>query len=294
MPADPYVNLYTSDFLAGTSGMTAATKGVYITLLCLMYEAEEPLSQSWAVLARRCGCTLPSFKKAIAEMQDEAKVTVSDHGIWSEKCDKHIARRRERRAGAKAAADERWKKTQQKQGKGDADAMRKPCQPEPEPEPKRDTNVSLARDAREDEFARFWEIVPRKKGKGAAEKAFAKARKIASLAEIIDGMERYARQREGQDPQYTCHPATWLNQKRWTDEHDHTQADFHLDVEKMLGDRNGIQRTSEINHHEPQQLSAPVPAPDASGHGRQLDRDQDDSRGNQQPHLSLIKPRCFG
>lgn len=145
MSGDPYVNLYTSDFLAGTSGMTAATKGVYITLLCLMYEAEAPLQQSWATLARRCGCTLPAFNRAISDLQDDGKVTVSDAGIWSEKCDKHIARRRERQSSAKAAADKRWEKAQENQRPPDANATRGTCQPEPEPE-YRDTVVSLRRE----------------------------------------------------------------------------------------------------------------------------------------------------
>lgn len=143
MTETPYVPFYTSDFLGGTSGMTASTKGVYITLLCLMYEAEGPLKQRWEVLARRCGCTLPAFKKAIEDLVDDEKVDVSKAGIWSEKCEKHIQRRAERRNSAKAAAESRWQKTQQKQSKRDAAAMRTQCQPEPEPEYLRDTNVSL-------------------------------------------------------------------------------------------------------------------------------------------------------
>jgi len=79
----PYVPFYTGDFLAGTSGMTAATKGVYITLLCLMYEAEAPIPQSWDSLARRCGCTLPAFKKAVSALNDEGKIEVTNAGIWS-------------------------------------------------------------------------------------------------------------------------------------------------------------------------------------------------------------------
>lgn len=130
----PYVPFYTSDFLAGTSGMTAATKGVYITLLCLMYEAEGPLPQQWETLARRCGCTLPAFKKAIQSLVDDGKMAETDGGLWSKKCEKHIAQRRERRNSAKSAANTRWQKTKQKQGKGDASAMRTQCQPEPEPE----------------------------------------------------------------------------------------------------------------------------------------------------------------
>lgn len=94
MSDKPFVPFYTSDFLAGTSGMTAATKGVYITLLCLMYEKEEPIGQSWDMLARRCGCTLPAFKKAVECLQDDGKIEVNDGKIWSEKCEKRIGKTR--------------------------------------------------------------------------------------------------------------------------------------------------------------------------------------------------------
>jgi uncharacterized protein YdaU (DUF1376 family) len=135
MSESPYVNFYTSDFLAGTSGMTAACKGVYITLLCQMYEREAPLHQEWDTLARRCGCTLPAFKRAVAALVDDGKLTVTDAGIWSEKCDKHIALRRERQISAKAAAEKRWEKDKRKQRNSDATACSAQCQPEPEPEP---------------------------------------------------------------------------------------------------------------------------------------------------------------
>lgn len=142
MSEAPYVPFYTSDFLAGTSGMTAATKGVYITLLCLMYEAEAPLPQSWETLSRRCGCTLPAFRKAIESLSDDAKISLTDAGLWSQKCDKHIAHRRERQSSAKAAAKKRWEKDKQKQSKPYAEASSAQCQPEPEPDIREDTDVS--------------------------------------------------------------------------------------------------------------------------------------------------------
>ncbi len=143
MTASPYVQFYTSDFLAGTSGMTAGTKGVYITLLCLMYEAEAPLAQSWGNLARRCGASNSGFKKAIEELLDEDKITVDDAGIWSAKVEKHLSYRHELTRKNREAAKVRWEKTQQKQQPDDAGALQTQCQPEPEPEPiKEDTNVS--------------------------------------------------------------------------------------------------------------------------------------------------------
>jgi len=152
----PYIPFYTSDFLGGTGGMTAAQKGVYITLLCLIYEEEGPVPQSWDMLARRCGCTLPAFKKAVEALQQDGKIEVINGAIWSPKCAKHITQRGERRNSARSAAEKRWQKTEQKQGKPDANAMRGQCQPEPEPEYTEDTSVSS--DADGVDFAKaIWE-----------------------------------------------------------------------------------------------------------------------------------------
>jgi len=70
----------------------------------------------------------------------------------------------------------------------------------------------------DDDFEKFWDVVPRKVGRGQAEKAWRAALKGADAATIIAAMKRYAEQRKGQEQQYTAHPSTWLNGKRWLDE----------------------------------------------------------------------------
>lgn len=65
---------------------------------------------------------------------------------------------------------------------------------------------------------KFWPAYPRKVSKGAAEKAYRAARKIATLDEIISGVNRYAKKRAGKEKEYTSYPATWLNAKGWTDD----------------------------------------------------------------------------
>ena len=66
----------------------------------------------------------------------------------------------------------------------------------------------------------FWSAYPRKTGKGAARKAWAKATDrppiLAILANIQAHVDSDQWQREG--GQFIPHPATWLNQKRWDDE----------------------------------------------------------------------------
>ena len=183
----PYVPFYTSDFLGGTSGMTAATKGVYITLLCLMYEEEGPLPQKWDTLARRCGCTLPAFTKAIQDLVDDGKVAVLGSGLWSEKCEKHIAQRCERRDSAKAAAEKRWEKVKQNQGMSDADAMPETCQPEPKKEKSnieaRDIRAILCQSASDAAVTSF--IAYRRKSKGKALTVTAATRLAKQLDEIF-------------------------------------------------------------------------------------------------------------
>ncbi|MEW1813256.1 hypothetical protein AB0284_21445 [Pseudarthrobacter phenanthrenivorans] len=68
------------------------------------------------------------------------------------------------------------------------------------------------------EFDQFWAAYPRRVGKQAAIKAWAKAVKITEPQKIIDAAASYARTVRDKDPQYTAHPSSWLNAGRWDDE----------------------------------------------------------------------------
>lgn len=87
----------------------------------------------------------------------------------------------------------------------------KPISPKPSIEPSVKPNISS-------DFEKFYNVYPRKVGKQAALKAFAKSLTIASADEIIAGALRY-----GNDPNlpfdqnFIPHPATWLNAGRWED-----------------------------------------------------------------------------
>lgn len=60
-------------------------------------------------------------------------------------------------------------------------------------------------------FDEFWAVYPRKRDKLAAQRAYKRALKITSAAEILRGANLYAKERAGHDANYTKHPATWLN-----------------------------------------------------------------------------------
>ncbi|QIG68247.1 DNA replication protein [Rhizobium phage RHph_Y1_10] len=60
----------------------------------------------------------------------------------------------------------------------------------------------------------FWPRYPNKVGKPVALKSYLKARKDATTAEILGGLDAYVRKT---DDRPWCNPSTWLNQSRWTD-----------------------------------------------------------------------------
>ena len=68
------------------------------------------------------------------------------------------------------------------------------------------------------EFDEWWEMVPRKKAKGGALKAYRTARKKVSAETIFDGTRRWVAESKGKDLAYVPYPATWLNQERWADD----------------------------------------------------------------------------
>jgi len=66
-----------------------------------------------------------------------------------------------------------------------------------------------------DGFEDFWAAYPRKIGKGAARKAWIKALTKTDPATVLSAVRS---QPWPADVQFLPHPATWLNQERWTDE----------------------------------------------------------------------------
>lgn len=65
------------------------------------------------------------------------------------------------------------------------------------------------------DFESFWKIYPRKVGKVAAEKAYAKARKSVDHATIMAALGSYT---FSDEIQFVPHPATWLNRGSFLDE----------------------------------------------------------------------------
>lgn len=82
-------------------------------------------------------------------------------------------------------------------------------------------------DADDAAFNQFWELYPRKVGKGEARRKFAKVIKQVNLEVILAAVKRQreSRQWSKDNGQFVPYPATWLNQERWEDEVDFGTVD---------------------------------------------------------------------
>ncbi len=75
----------------------------------------------------------------------------------------------------------------------------------------------------EEAFDQFWKIYPRKVAKGDARKAWNATEKIRpALPELLKAVyaARASKQWLKDDGEFIPHPATWLRQERWADEHE--------------------------------------------------------------------------
>jgi hypothetical protein len=74
----------------------------------------------------------------------------------------------------------------------------------------------------EDGFGRWYPLYPRKKDRGAAEKAFAKARArgLVGFDELLAATSRFVECVNDKEPEFIKYPATWLNADSYLDEPD--------------------------------------------------------------------------
>jgi hypothetical protein len=106
-------------------------------------------------------------------------------------------------------------------------------------------------------FDAFWRTYPRKVAKGEARKKFAKALKVASLEEIMEGLSRQLPYFASRENEFIPHPSTWLNQERWADEvqpirvpqQRRTLADAAAEFRSTLGHLNAPAWISDQSKH---------------------------------------------
>lgn len=82
-----------------------------------------------------------------------------------------------------------------------------------------DSKPSVGKPPLSEGFETFWKAYPKKVGKGAAEKAWLKAKVNGELKAVLEAVGRQSRSEQWlkDGGQFIPNPATWIGQKRWLD-----------------------------------------------------------------------------
>ena len=200
----PYYKAYPRDFIEGTIGMPFEVKCAYRVVLDLIYMQGGNLPDDARYISGLLGCSIRKWKSIREALLDADKIQVSGEFLTNYRAEKELE--------TLAKLQDQQRENRSRPNKNNNLKSPKADHTEPEPDIE-DTNVSSIGD-----FDAFWDVVPRKIGKGQARTAYRRAIKKTDPQTILSAMRTYAAERRGKDQQFTAHPATWLNGERWEDE----------------------------------------------------------------------------
>jgi len=110
-----HIQFYPSDWLAGTRGLSAEETGVYITLICHMYDMCGPIERDDDRLHRMCGTTSKkAFQTVLDYLIGEGKITENDGSLCNERVLVEVEKITKVSDKARHAAEVRWKRKSNK------------------------------------------------------------------------------------------------------------------------------------------------------------------------------------
>ena len=215
----PAFQFYPQDYLASSrvAEMTLEEEGAYIRLLCYAWTTggipRDP-ERCARLAGKGCSTTVATnVQRAFNEDPTDSTRLVHNR-LELEREKQRLRKQQTSEAGHRSAEARRAKSTaEQTKNKRSTNVQRNV-------NPSSSSSMKMGSDSVAEsqaiQFAEFWKAYPKKKDKGAAERAFKKAIQNATFAQIMGAVAKYAL--EQIEPQYRKHPATWLNARAWEDE----------------------------------------------------------------------------
>lgn len=198
--------------------------GAYRALLDRYYCAEGPLPKDPEALYRMAGAFTPEEREAVDAVVTKYFVVDGEH-IRNGRADEEIVRRSkfsaERSATGKRGAAARWHSSAN--GSAIASAygsqIARPQSQKKYPSSSR-KHAEVERLYSDEQFAKFYQAYPRKKGKMAAAEAWKKLNgsrpKIETILSALEAAKKSDDWNHGM--KFIPYPATWLNGRHWEDE----------------------------------------------------------------------------
>lgn len=216
----PAIMFYTGDWLKDPNlrRCTAASRGVWMDMLCFMFDCEErgvlaTAGQAWSDedVARAVGGDLRETLSCVDELVCKGVVSRNSSGALY--C-RRMVRDENKRHLCTEAGKRGGNPTLKGHPKGRLTVVDKGP---PETESETEDPSSKKKKVYPADFLEFWEAYPKKAAKGHALKAWQSAVSRDSKEEILEAARRFAESPKGKGD-YCPHPATWLNGSCYEDD----------------------------------------------------------------------------
>jgi uncharacterized protein YdaU (DUF1376 family) len=89
----PYFRFYPTDFMGGVRGMSAQEIGLYVMLLCRMYEENGPIEDHALKLSTYCGMRQATFEKTLQKLVDLGKIERHNGRLFNDRARIEISNR---------------------------------------------------------------------------------------------------------------------------------------------------------------------------------------------------------
>jgi uncharacterized protein YdaU (DUF1376 family) len=230
-----YYPFHIGDYASATRHLSWLEDAAYRRLMDVYYVREEPLPTETRQIYRLVVASTQEQRDAVDVVLEEFFELAAD-GYRHTRCDAEIHAANTKKDKASQSALKRWSNARNDdsakpaQCDSNANASKSSCErianesetpcegnaPNPNPNPNPKEKQTPATPAG---FAEFWQAYPKKVGKGAAEQAWKKHKPSLTdcLTAIALAEKTEAWRKDG--GQFIPNPATWLNQRRWEDEH---------------------------------------------------------------------------
>lgn len=245
----PYIPLYVQDFMTDEklSECSAESTGVYIRVMCIMHKSQEygtvllkqkykqnpSKIKNFAVkLHRLMPYSIDVIERSLAELVDEEVLTIEGDVLIQRRMVKDgnlsLIRANAGSKGGKIAQGKSVAGSFAKAKSKAKEQAKEQANTEYEYEYENEVKGTKKRMTYDDPgFQVFWSAYPKKVGKPAAEKAFARLKTDQAMLDLmLEAIAIQKRSRQWQDTQYIPHPTTWLNQRRWEDKAEKTSAGY--------------------------------------------------------------------
>lgn len=218
MAAPPYMKLYVGDYHGDTTHLTTVEHGAYLLLLMAMWRAGGKLPRDdkrIAALTKLSAAEWAEIKPTIMEFFQVSGGSFSHKRLVAEMSKYESVVEKRSKAG-KASASKKASDNND-EASTHVEQVLNTCshnQNHNQNHLKKDKTTSYL----SSEFDDFWKQYPRKVGKGAALKAYAKARKENDHATLIGAVLAQRAWGIWTEERFIPHASTWLNEQRWLDE----------------------------------------------------------------------------